>query len=122
MKPFDPTKPCQTRDGRKVRILCTDAPSKSGHPILGVIEGQADNFEQWTSDGKYYDKQSNSIYDLINIAEKRKLTGFVNVYQNGDLANHESKLAADQNRSAYNCVACLDLSKYNIEFEEGEGL
>jgi len=31
---FDPTKPVQTRDGRKARILYTDI--KSGYPIVAL--------------------------------------------------------------------------------------
>lgn len=124
MKPFDPTKPCQTRDGRKVRILCTDAELTyvgRKHPIVGLVE-EYQSPDTWDANGKYDSVDQESKFDLINIPEKRKLTGWVNVYQNGDLAHHESKLAADQNRSVYYCIACLDLSKYNIEFTEGEGL
>lgn len=34
-KPFDPTKPVQTRDGRKARIICTDAASPL--PIVALV-------------------------------------------------------------------------------------
>lgn len=35
MKAFDPTKPVQTRDGRKARIICTDA--KGVLPIIALV-------------------------------------------------------------------------------------
>lgn len=37
-KPFDPTKPARTRDGRSVRILCTDA--KGDFSIVALIDDE----------------------------------------------------------------------------------
>lgn len=63
------------------------------------------------------------------VPERRKLTGWVSVYQfEGrpllDLGNvYPSRENANRvggfNRDR---IACIDLSKYNIEFEVGEGL
>lgn len=123
---FDPTKPCQTRDGRKVRILCTDFPTRNNQPIAGVVDGDCDDIMQWSADGSYIGKlKTVSPLDLINIPEKHKLTGWVNVYRDdfgGRFigSSHSSKsLATDYGAGR---IACLDLSKYNIEFEEGDGL
>lgn len=61
-----------------------------------------------------------------NVPEKQKLTGFANIYK--DKSNtgllhvtHKNKKDADL-FSSKSRIACIDLSKYNIEFEEGEGL
>lgn len=120
MKPFDPTKPCQARDGRKVRILCTDGPNPL-YPIVGFVEGFADA-NSWTKNGNFYVDRNQDAKDPVNIPTKRKLTGRVNVYKSGEVFYHAKKQDAELNRNNDVCIACLDLSKYNIEFEEGEGL
>lgn len=74
---IDLTKPVHTRDGRKVRILCTDR--RGGNdPIVGLVtysdgtEGTA----SWRSTGKYGDVESE--LDLLNVPPpKRKAKVFV---------------------------------------------
>lgn len=46
---IDFTKPVQTRDGRKVRIICTDGPK--GRPIVGIKEDS--DVMCWASDGMH---------------------------------------------------------------------
>jgi hypothetical protein len=36
---IDYTKPVQTKEGRKVRILCTNGPHKT-YPVIGIVPGQ----------------------------------------------------------------------------------
>lgn len=122
---FDPTKPCQTRDGRKVRILCTDAKRwHDGESIVALVDSDTESGTQsvmtYMSDGRYYSKFE-SPYDLINIPEKRKLTGWLNMYESGYGGVHKTRSEADKWYEERR-IACLDLSKYNIEFEVGEGL
>ena len=62
MKPFnlkeylkDPSKKVVTRDGRTVRIICTDA--RGEYPIIALVEyydGSNDNIYSYTKDGVYY--------------------------------------------------------------------
>lgn len=71
-KPFDPAKPCTTRDGRPVRILCTDLKSRS--TIVGAIRN-TDAYEvidTWMPDGRLYSNADNDPCDLINVRTKRK--------------------------------------------------
>jgi hypothetical protein len=81
-KPFDPTKPVQTRDGRKARIVCTDSRA-SDMPIIALAEmgGWAPHLEY--AFGCYADgrvsKDRDDDLDLVNIPEK--VTGYVNVYR-----------------------------------------
>lgn len=114
---FDPTKPVQTRDGRKARIICTN---KAGaYSIVSLI---------WSSDGEEFthvhNKNGESCtscdeQDLINIPEKR----CVNIYSDGGrlyaafhltraLANNEGVLS---DHPPVKRIACL-------EFTEGQGL
>lgn len=67
-KPFDPTKPVQTRDGRKVRIICVDKVNTE-YPIVALIK--YDNYEQVIC----YDRNGDSgeqQLQLINIPEQPK--------------------------------------------------
>lgn len=70
-KPFDPTKPVQTRDGRKARIICTDRKSPS-FPIIALIEAGSgrEQFDSFSSEGKLGTGQCDM--DLINISEEPK--------------------------------------------------
>jgi hypothetical protein len=69
-KPFDPSRPCTTRDGRPVRILCTDA--RGSRQIIGLINnGDEDTTCVWTSAGRL-DGNFEHPCDLINVPTKRK--------------------------------------------------
>ncbi len=66
---FDPTKPVQTRDGQKVRIICTDV--KGTAPILALINNNTYEITcRYTEDGSFYSKDNPSDLDLINIPER----------------------------------------------------
>lgn len=68
-KLFDPAKPCTTRDGRKVRILCTDA--RGDYPIIGIVDcGDFEHPRKWRNDGWPH---SDVLLDQIfNISIKRE--------------------------------------------------
>lgn len=69
----------QTRDGRPVRLLCTD--KKGEFPVVGVVpydDGGAEDMEEWTSTGGYYsDQDGDTDLDLVPMLEKVT----VNVYR-----------------------------------------
>lgn len=65
----------QTRDGKPVRILCIDGPSKD-YPIVGVI-GNNSFVSTWTSTGQW--NQQGGSFDLVEVKEKKKM--YINVYQ-----------------------------------------
>jgi hypothetical protein len=66
---FDPKKPVQTRDGRPVRIVCTDFDSSDGRNILALIK------EPLGESIRVYDpcgmSRSRSGDDLVNIKVKK---------------------------------------------------
>jgi hypothetical protein len=79
MSKFDPTKPVQTRDGRKARILCTNAVGT--HPIIAAVnssDGVCEYPIQVQDDGKVYSGESKS--DLVNVPQE--ITIWFNVYYN----------------------------------------
>lgn len=86
MKPFnleeylaDPTKRVVTRDGRKVRIICTDA--KSRYPVIALAEshdGTTEQFLTLTKNGKYFEGGPNTN-DIYFAPEKHE--GWVNIFE-----------------------------------------
>ena len=83
MKPFNleeylanPSRKVVTREGRTVKIHCTNF--NSCQPIIAEIEGH--NFSHsFTKDGKYFIDNRNSLYDIFFATEKHE--GWVNVYK-----------------------------------------
>ena len=83
MKQFDlqeylknPSRKVVTRDGRNVRIICTNYDSFS--PIIAEIEGENVS-HSFRTDGKYVDGDSPKDLFFAPIKEK----GWVSVYNNG---------------------------------------
>lgn len=71
MNTFDPTKPVQTRDGRKVRILCTDKRGHDGFDNLRIValvtekEG-GETLDTFEANGSCYGGEQSSD-DLVNL-------------------------------------------------------
>lgn len=84
MKPFnlkeyieDPSRKIVTRDGRKVRIVCTD--KKGACPIVALVttlDGVAEETTIYTKNGKVFGTTTTK-YDLFFASEKHE--GWVNV-------------------------------------------
>lgn len=87
MKPFsvkdylaNPSRKVVTREGKQVRIVCTDAMSE--YPIIALVR-QCENTENmcnFTKDGTYVKGEENGI-DLFFAPEKK--WGWTNVYKEG---------------------------------------
>ena len=81
MKPFNLTeylanpREVVTRDGRKVRILCTDF-SDEYSPIVGAIEGH-NTPETFSVEGRYYFGAMSNM-DLFFAPKNRE--GWINIY------------------------------------------
>jgi len=92
----------KTRDGRKARVICTDAPG--GAPVVGYIIGETSsgyvNIRKWCVGGEYYSTGSKSDHDLI--AEwVEPLELWVNVYGNHQqqFNAYDTKMRADDQQS-----------------------
>lgn len=82
-KPFDPTKPVQTRDGRKARIVCTDFNSAAGKKLIVAITTGPEGYEMTGlrfPDGRSYQVSEKSS-DLVNVPEVT--TTVSNIYRDG---------------------------------------
>lgn len=65
-KEFDPTKPVQTRDGRKARIICTDLKDTKPLVVLVARENGIEDIQTYTMEGKFF-CIGDDPRDLINI-------------------------------------------------------
>ena len=105
MKPFNlkeynnnPSRKVITRDGRNVRIICTDA--KDEYPLIALIStNNNEGIETYKLDGKWSNRQENSDLDLFFAPEKKE--GYVNLFkfcyglETGPV--YETKEEADKN-------------------------
>ncbi len=121
---FDPTKPVQTRDGRKARIICTDRKgSDPQYSIIALVVPAFGDHEQaiaYMADGRFNTVLPEHSSDLINTPARIKREVWINVYGSSpmDWCLHPSKECAD-NDSSRGRLACV---KVTIDCEDGEGL
>ena len=89
MKPFNleeylknPSKKVVTRDGRDVRIICTDRVSKKGYPLVALVMKDGHEFvHTYNMYGQFYTADTNHDLDLFFAPEKHE--GWVNIYKAG---------------------------------------
>ena len=118
MKPFNleeylknPSKKVVTKEGKKVRIICTDA--RGSYPVVALIEeSYYDNALSYTEDGKLYNGESN-VYDLFFAPEKHE--GWVNVYRDFDGMMCGSVFATEEDAK---CNTKTAIATVKIEWEE----
>ena len=73
----NPSQKVVTRDGREVRIICTDM--KSEYPLIALVTDKKDNSESpfvYTKNGRYFFEETNN--DLFFAHTKKE--GWVNIY------------------------------------------
>ena len=95
----DPSRKVVTRDGRAVRIICTDR--KGATPIIALVnDGLSEELgHAFYSDGKIFSDEDNEL-DLFFAPEKHE--GWINIYadinDNSHPGNHifESKEEAEE--------------------------
>ena len=108
---LDLTKPVQTRDGRKVRVLCTDGPGEL--PVVGFIEDNVTT-TQWPVGGEYYGGALRN-FDLVNTpAAPRTFERWFNVYKSGSSFDHATREDAD------NMTYPDRIARKRVVFTEGE--
>ncbi len=81
---FDPTKPCQTRDGRRVTMFSSEDDSLIAFVERGQhhpASGGKWALRVYNINGKYFGSEgADSCVDLVNIPTKVKKEGWVNIY------------------------------------------
>ena len=123
MKPFNlkeylanPSKKVVTRDGRAVKIYCTDYIDKCGLFVIGKIEGNAYSCS-FREDGRFLDHKETDN-DLFFASEKHE--GWINLYKNEDGISwispnyFTSKKEAEEEGRAHTC----SVTTIKIEWEK----
>lgn len=87
MTKLDLNKPVQTRDGRPVRIICTD--KKGDYPLVALIPQTNTSNEEvctYSLDGYYYKNEAQCDSDLVNVPEQKHK--WINVYSDNYYENY----------------------------------
>ena len=75
----NPSRKVVTRDGKNVRIVCTDLNDKFNRPIIGVVDyKEYENAYAYTKDGDFYLGEKHPC-DLFFAPEKKE--GWVNIFK-----------------------------------------
>lgn len=83
-KPLDFSKPVQTRDGRPVRILCTDR-KHPHYTVIGLIEIDGlDVTKYWIEDGHYFSTRKEDCLDLFQAPQPRKHAELIKKWADDD--------------------------------------
>lgn len=87
----NPSKRVVTRDGRKARIICTDAKGK--YPIVALIEtfdGTIEDAYGFKKNGHAYEDDADCPRDLFFVS--KKLEGWVNLYKDVDNSTYPGNI------------------------------
>ena len=112
----NPSKRVVTRDGRNVRIICTDHDNIS-YPIVGAIKGYDFPF-CFSEDGYVVGSKCTDANDLFFAPEKHE--GWINLYKNEDGISwispnyFTSKKETEEEGRAHTC----SVTTIKIEWEE----
>ena len=108
----NPKRKVVTRDGRNVRIVCTDVKSES-YPVLALVDnGDEEICNSYTKEGRF--RTNNEVpRDLFFAPEKHE--GWVNVYRDFDDMMCGSVFATEED-AKHNAKTAIATVK--IEWEE----
>lgn len=112
----NPSRKVVTRDGREVRIICTDA--KGDEPIIALVYNnirEEENVYTYNRDGIFY-KDNDSCLDLFFDTIKKE--GWVNIYKNN---SRRDRIAGDifpSEKEAKEGKTIRYITTIKIEWEE----
>ena len=123
MKPFNlekakakAGKPVQTVDGCAARIICFDAQTQDGYPIIALVkEGKTgeENCRSFTIRGENFCCTSK---DLVMAPEEKVF--YVNIYPEEDGCIHHSRKTADRAASHGNRIACVKVTYTEGQYDD----
>ena len=111
----NPNRKVVTRDGKDVRIVCTDMIGTS-YPVLAIcrVDATHDCYYSYTLNGKH-NLGVDSRLDLFFAPEKR--SGWINIYnRTGDA--HASRRIYDTEEEALKCASVERVATIKVEWEE----
>ena len=119
MKPFsldeylkNPKRKVVTRDGRNVRIVCTDVKSEL-YPVLALVDNWGEEICYYYSKDGRFCHDNEAPRDLFFAPEKHE--GWVNVYRDFDDMMCGSVFATEEDEK---CNAKTAIATVKIEWEE----
>ena len=112
----NPSQKVVTRDGRPVRIICTDA--KGDEPIVALLYNKnrdEENVYTYNRDGRFY--KNDSCLDLFFAPVKVKREGWINIYREQEYRHPgENIFATKEEAIKYKDINYIATVK--IEWEE----
>lgn len=109
----NPTRPIVTRDGRSVRIICSDR-NNNTYPIVALV-GENEEVQTYTRIGQYFINHQ-SPYDLFFAPEKKE--GWVNLFKiNSTITTGEVYNTKEEAKSAV-VGSSIYISTVKVEWEE----
>ena len=112
----NPSQKVVTRDGREVRIICTDA--KGDEPIVALLYNKnrdEENVYTYNKDGIFY-KDNDSCLDLFFAPIKRE--GWVNIYKNNSWRDRIAGDVFPSEKEAKEGKTIRYITTIKIEWEE----
>lgn len=115
----NPSKKVITRDGRNVRIICTDA--KTDYPIIALVKEQYNDKEElstFTKNGLWKLSANRGLNDLFFAPEKHE--GWINLYRPEGLESvYTANVYDSKDEAEYAAQGEEDyLTTVKIEWEE----
>lgn len=126
MKPFnleeylaDPSKKVVTRDGRSVRIICTDR-KHSRYPIVALVENkltEGENSVYYTKEGKFF---NDVLADINLVFASEKHEGWINLYRTKTSSQYVTSNPYDSEEKAIEIGRTSEnyIATTKIEWEE----
>ena len=112
----NPSRKVMTRDGRNVRIVCTDV--KGAFPIVALIEnsdGSNETAYKFKKNGYFLDSDDDYLLDLFFVPEMHE--GWVNIYKDNDhIYSSMDVFKTKEKAEALSCRSCIATVK--VEWEE----
>ena len=106
----NPSRKVVTRDGKSVRIICTDA--KGICPVVGLVAYE--NYELAFNVMK--DGRIDGILDFFFAPEKHE--GWINVYKWGENYRYTGDVFSSKEKALKSVKGCDDVTTIKIEWEE----
>lgn len=111
-KPVDLTKPVQTRDGKPVRILCTDRRHLDCHVVALVLVDGNELVRSFYPDGRYLGGGANDN-DLVNVPPKVVSEAYLNIYSTGVVGAKFTTKAAAQREASPCTIGIIKLTTFD---------
>ena len=116
----NPSQKVVTRDGREVRIICTDA--KNDEPIIALVYNnirEEENVYTYNRDGYFYGDNDSCLDLFFKSSTNTNREGWVNLYRNEDVVFLSEKIYKSKEDAKEVAIKKTDyIATIKIEWEE----